>query len=102
MAGRLHNGTDRPFRRRRRRADLARAEPGGPDRTGHRVAARRPIRKADLMVTDVRQDGWRTPDGEAPQRPTHVIAHLSDTHLTSAGVRYNGVLDSDAALHRAL
>ena len=31
-------------------------------------------------------------------RPTHVIAHLSDTHLTSAGVRYNRVLDSDAAL----
>ena len=42
------------------------------------------------------------PTAPQPDRPTHVIAHLSDTHLTSAGVRYNGVLDSDAALHRAV
>src|SRR6476661_5425364 len=47
-------------------------------------------------------DGWQTPDDAAPQRPSHVIAHLSDTHLTSAGVRYNGVLDADAALGRAV
>ena len=32
---------------------------------------------------------WTTPDGSAPLRPTHVLAHLSDSHLTSAGVRYN-------------
>jgi len=49
-----------------------------------------------------RYDSWQTPDGNAPERASHVIAHLSDTHLTSAGVRYNGVLDADAALHRAL
>jgi 3',5'-cyclic AMP phosphodiesterase CpdA len=49
-----------------------------------------------------RYDGWQTPDDAVPQRPSHVIAHLSDTHLTSAGVRYNGVLDADAALGRAL
>ena len=36
-------------------------------------------------------DDWLTPDGTPPERPTHVIAHLSDTHLTSAGVRYNKV-----------
>jgi len=53
-------------------------------------------------VTDIRYDDWRTPDGTDPERPTHVIAHLSDTHLTSAGVRYNGVLDSDAALARTV
>ena len=51
---------------------------------------------------DPRYDDWLTPDGVAPDRPTHVIAHLSDTHLTSAGVRYNGALDSDAALDRAV
>ena len=49
-----------------------------------------------------RYDGWQTPDDAAPQRPSHVIAHLSDIHLTSAGVRYNGVLDADAALGRAV
>lgn len=45
---------------------------------------------------------WTTPDGSAPLRPTHVLAHLSDSHLTSAGVRYNQVLDADAALDRAV
>ncbi len=30
------------------------------------------------------------------------LAHLSDTHLTSPGVRYNQVLDADAAMHRAV
>jgi 3',5'-cyclic AMP phosphodiesterase CpdA len=49
-----------------------------------------------------RYDGWQTPDGAAPERASHVIAQLSDTHLTSAGVAYNGVLDADAALHRAV
>jgi 3',5'-cyclic AMP phosphodiesterase CpdA len=44
---------------------------------------------------------WRTPDGSAPEHPTYVIAHVSDTHLTAPGVRYNGVLDADAALGRA-
>ena len=38
------------------------------------------------------------PRRHEPERASHVIAHLSDTHLTSAGVRYNGVLDADAAL----
>ena len=48
------------------------------------------------------QDGWHTPDGSAPQRPVLLIAHLSDTHLTAPGVRYNQVLDADAALARAV
>jgi 3',5'-cyclic AMP phosphodiesterase CpdA len=51
---------------------------------------------------DGRFDDWLTPDGTWPERPTHVLAHLSDTHLTSAGVRYNKVLDADAALERAV
>ena len=49
-----------------------------------------------------RYDTWRTPDGSPPERATHVIAHLSDTHLTSTGTRYNQVLDSTAAMIRAL
>jgi 3',5'-cyclic AMP phosphodiesterase CpdA len=53
-------------------------------------------------MTQARYDGWQTPDGAAPEQPSHVIAHLSDTHLTSAGVRYNEVLNADAALHRAV
>jgi 3',5'-cyclic AMP phosphodiesterase CpdA len=53
-------------------------------------------------MTDARYVDWQTPDGAAPEVPSHVIAHLSDTHLTSAGVRYKGVLDADAALHRAV
>jgi len=53
-------------------------------------------------MTITRYDDWQTPDGNAPERASHVIAHLSDTHLTSAGTRYNRVLDSDAALHRAV
>ena len=55
-----------------------------------------------MTELDGRYDDWLTPDGIAPDRPTHVIAHLSDTHLTSAGVRYNGVLDADAALDEAV
>lgn len=54
-----------------------------------------------MTAFDTRYAGWLTPDGVAPDRPTHVIAHLSDTHLTSAGIGYNGVLDSGAALDRA-
>ncbi|HEY5879019.1 MAG TPA: metallophosphoesterase [Nakamurella sp.] len=46
-------------------------------------------------------DTWQTPDGVPAQRPTYVLAHLSDTHLTAPGVKYNQVLDADAALHRA-
>lgn len=42
-----------------------------------------------------------TPDGIPAERPVLTIAHLSDTHLTSAGVAYNGVIDADAALGRA-
>jgi Icc protein len=55
-----------------------------------------------MTPADGRYDDWQTPDGGAPDRPTHVIAHLSDTHLTAPGVRYNGVLDADAALARAV
>ncbi len=51
---------------------------------------------------DARHADWLTPDGLPPDTPTHTVAHLSDTHLTSRGVRYNGVLDADAALHRAV
>ena len=57
---------------------------------------------ADNRAADNRYAGWQTPDGSDPDRPTHVIAHMSDTHLTSVGVRYNGVIDSDAALGRAV
>lgn len=51
--------------------------------------------------------GWpadvpTTPDGRAPERPTHLLAHLSDMHLTSRGMRYNDVIDADAALARAV
>ncbi|MET0863572.1 MAG: metallophosphoesterase [Nakamurella sp.] len=53
-------------------------------------------------MTDSRWDDWQTPEGGLADRPTHVIAHLSDTHLTSAGVKYNQLLDSDAALERAI
>ena len=53
-------------------------------------------------MTQDRYQHWRTPDGEPPERATHVLAHLSDTHLTAQGVRYNQVLDSTAALHRAI
>ncbi len=53
-------------------------------------------------MSDARRDDWRTPDGAAVEVPTHVVAHLSDTHLTPRGVRYNGVLDADAALARAV
>jgi len=42
----------------------------------------------------------RTPDGLDPEVPRLTIAHLSDTHLTSRGVRYNGVVDPQAALDR--
>lgn len=45
--------------------------------------------------------GWQTPDGTPPEHPTYVLAHLSDTHLTAPGVKYNQVLDADAALDRA-
>ncbi len=45
---------------------------------------------------------WRTPDGSAAEHPRYLIAHLSDSHLTAAGVRYNQVLDADAALERAM
>jgi 3',5'-cyclic AMP phosphodiesterase CpdA len=45
------------------------------------------------------------PDGRDRPRataPPHRLAHLSDTHLTAAGVRYNGAVDTDAALRRAV
>lgn len=34
-----------------------------------------------------------TPDGQPVEYVPHVLIHLSDTHLTSAGTRYNGVID---------
>lgn len=43
-----------------------------------------------------------TPDGLPAEQPTHLLVHLSDTHLTSRGVAYNDVVDADAALHRAV
>lgn len=42
-----------------------------------------------------------TPDGLPAELPRVTLAHLSDTHLTSAGTLYNGVVDADAALARA-
>jgi 3',5'-cyclic AMP phosphodiesterase CpdA len=51
---------------------------------------------------DRRHDDWRTPDGAPPQRPDYVLAHLSDSHLTAPGVKYNEVIDADAALDRAV
>ena len=45
--------------------------------------------------------GARTPDGLPAEVPDLVIAHLSDTHLTSTGVLYNQVIDPQAALVRA-
>ncbi len=53
-------------------------------------------------MLDERRDGWLTPGRAPAERPTHVIAHLSDTHLTAPGVAYNGVLDADAALDRTV
>jgi 3',5'-cyclic AMP phosphodiesterase CpdA len=52
-------------------------------------------------VTDARPAVPPTPDGSAVERPTHRLIHLSDTHLTEVGVRYNGVIDADAALATA-
>lgn len=42
--------------------------------------------------------GPRTPDGLDAEIPEFTLIHLSDTHLTSAGQRYNGVIDADARL----
>jgi 3',5'-cyclic AMP phosphodiesterase CpdA len=41
-----------------------------------------------------------TPDGLPAEVPDLVLAHLSDPHLTSAGVLYNGSIDPQAALDR--
>ena len=41
-----------------------------------------------------------TPDGLPAEVPELTIAHLSDTHLTAAGVLYNGVIDPQSALDR--
>lgn len=65
-------------------------EPADKERSNHQQPANQ------------QRDDWLTPDGEPVERPTHVLAHLSDTHLTSPGVRYNGVVDADAALDRAV
>lgn len=43
-----------------------------------------------------------TPDGLPPEWPSHLLIHLSDTHLTPRGVAYNGVIDADAALGRTV
>ena len=42
-----------------------------------------------------------TPDGFPIEVPTHRLAHLSDTHLTSREVLYNNRIDADAAVDRA-
>ncbi|MBM9466984.1 metallophosphoesterase family protein [Nakamurella leprariae] len=52
-------------------------------------------------MTDDRAAVPPTPDGSAVERPTHRLIHLSDTHLTEIGVKYNGVIDADAALATA-
>ncbi|MET3806452.1 3',5'-cyclic AMP phosphodiesterase CpdA [Nakamurella sp. UYEF19] len=44
--------------------------------------------------------GLPTPDGLPAEVPDLVIAHLSDTHLTTTGVLYNAVIDPAAALDR--
>ncbi len=43
-----------------------------------------------------------TPDRQPAEVPALVIAHLSDTHLTSRGVLYNAVIDPAAALDKAV
>jgi 3',5'-cyclic AMP phosphodiesterase CpdA len=43
-----------------------------------------------------------TPDGLPPEVPSHLLVHLSDTHLTQPGIAYNGTVDADAALHLAV
>jgi 3',5'-cyclic AMP phosphodiesterase CpdA len=43
-----------------------------------------------------------TADGLPAERPSHLLVHLSDTHLTSRGVAYNRVVDTDAALDRVI
>lgn len=43
-----------------------------------------------------------TPDGLPPELPDYTLLHLSDTHLTSRGVRYNQRIDADLALSRAV
>lgn len=43
-----------------------------------------------------------TPDGLPAEAPELGIAHLSDTHLTAAGLLYNQVVDPFAALDRAV
>ncbi len=43
-------------------------------------------------------DALPTPDGEPAEIPHYRLAHLSDCHLTSAGVLYNAVVDADAGL----
>ncbi len=77
-------------------ADHSGADHSGADHSGAVESAQ------GGAVRDRRRDDWRTPDGQPVDRPTHVLAHLSDTHLTSAGIRYNGVIDADAALDRAV
>lgn len=44
----------------------------------------------------------RTPDGLPVEVPDYTLLHLSDTHLTSAGVLYNQRVDADLALDRAV
>jgi Icc protein len=39
-----------------------------------------------------------TPDGEPAEVADHTIVHLSDCHLTSTGVAYNGVIDPEVTL----
>lgn len=43
-----------------------------------------------------------TADGEPVERPDHVLIHLSDSHLTSTGVPYNGLIDPGATLAAVL
>src|SRR6476661_3079574 len=62
-------------------------------------------RGADLLLMWVRCGRLgtmpETPDGFPIEVPTHRLAHLSDTHLTSRDVLYNNRIDADAAVGRA-
>jgi 3',5'-cyclic AMP phosphodiesterase CpdA len=50
------------------------------------------------MPADQHDHVAATPDGEPADTADFTLVHLSDTHLTSAGLRYNGVIDADEAL----
>ncbi len=48
------------------------------------------------------QTALPTPDDLPAEVPDLVLAHLSDTHLTSSGLLYNAVIDPEAALDKVV